>query len=659
MGRFVLMLVLAVTWPGTVWSATQWVGVQYGENSTIPGSSLDAVDRADDTYCQAPTTMMNAKGAFAGANGYEGDNYDVSVMTAFYPGTPFYSYPASFEGGYHHAADILQYASSEKHLSWGACLNTAGQMGGWALKGGMQVAAMWDGTTLRQVKTSGGAYVTAESSVRCINKNGYGVAAIRGTDINSTSGYSDYVYVIDSTGQVVYQLISEDFNDSSSTKGGGAFAMNASRYVAGYCWRHDPSADYNDGETVIRTNRPSAVVWDDKGKRTFDLYRDKGILYSAVFDINDAGHFVGRYKNYRCAFLVRSGKTLIDIPSLLGSDKAAMAAMSINASDHVCGWSVTGADLVPHAFYWQEGSAPVDLGSMGQDHAWGLEIDDNDNIYGCTSESIFTPDYLVRWSHEQAIDANGDGTADTAQENVVNYTSAMGTPVVLANAASGALSDVQSWIEFSNVLETYGSSYEEIFSFYIWDVPLGYVHFHVPADAKGKAHVQWKATQKLPVKYAKVVANSTAHTQETGKMIYAREVASAAAADKLGTTTLMATGSLDSNGRLTVDLYLSDGGPADCDGKVNGTIEFFGGALGISSFSAMDYILGKNMAAPEYAAFGVTFDAEKLGLLDSNKDGKVNVADVVTDAKSNGTALVSPPTQPANVDWNASKWGLH
>jgi probable HAF family extracellular repeat protein len=659
--------------PGTAMAAApQWVGVEYGEilmdNNDLEPQNLDVVDRADDDYCKLPPRMMNSRGEIVGMRRYKGNSYTVGVMTTWFPQVPSFWMTSARQAGFCQAADILQYDSETTDLSAGCCLNDSGVIGGWARVGEANVGTLWDGRSLHRIATAGANgssnNVALPSSVRCLNAQGNGAASVT-TLVDSDSGdlntQIDLLYLVGPTGLIMHQLATQDSADSSSMDGGGIFGINASNYVVGYCWRHDPSSDYYVEDKLIHVNRPSAAIWDQNGNMVFNLYRDWGLIYSTAFDINAQGHVVGRYKSYRNAFLYRSKNDHVEIPSLAGEGVAPMAALSINASDHVCGWSTPASDNTnAHAFYWQAGSAPVDLGTMGVDRAWGLKIDDNVNIYGCVGDDFFSPDYQVRWSRETATDANGDGTPDTEQDNVVNYTAATGVPMVLSNPGGGALTDVQSWMEISNDASTYGvNSLLDLFIYSVWDTPLGYVHFKVPASAVGgTAHVQWKALTKLPYAQVKIVTNNNSNIEDEGVLFDSIQTTSTAAAEALTTSTVRVVSSTDGQGRLVLDLYLTDGGPSDCDGTANGSFEFFGGAVGTTAYAIQDYLLAQNFAAPIYEQLGVMYTAEQLRSMDRNGDGQVSVGDIIKDINHYGYLAPAPDLVP-DAEWNAAKWGLN
>jgi probable HAF family extracellular repeat protein len=127
------------------------------------------------------------------------------------------------------------------------------------------------------------------------------------------------------------------------------------------------------GESTTATGEWHAFLWED------GVMTDLGTLggsYSAAYGINNVGQVVGGSRtatsSWERAFLWQDG-AMTELAALPGTPDPASRATLINDVGQIVGSCVSAEDEW-HSCLWAEGSAPVDLGTLGgyEVEAWAI-----------------------------------------------------------------------------------------------------------------------------------------------------------------------------------------------------------------------------------------------------------------------------------------------
>jgi hypothetical protein len=620
----------------------QWVTVELG---VLP-SNFKLTTSLNWNGAPMCFSAMNDRGEVAGSMLYSGPGYtSIEVMASWHPVVSISG--ANRDGeGYVKPGDILRYnpvyPSGGINESYATVINNSGVIAGPSSVNGRRnyYSATWNGLALM------GFWGKKWMGPFAINDSGIVV----GAEIISPPDKPEPM--VFRNGQKLASLrTSTGLSGSYSTR--IPFSINESRYVCGTTYLRNPGNDSVDSETGGvyggyfhrgKGYSSSATVWRPDGYQEFSLYSLGMAWESVATDINESNHIIGIYEPAKntypgISFLMRSPSDgYIEIPNPY-SPRAKMIPVSVNELDHVCGYYNTGSwdynepDGPPRAFYWEEGDDVENLGSMGLEKSWALRINEAGTVFGMVQDS--PTDFIVRWNREQAEDTNADGIDDTEQDTVVNFITTSGVPVYLES--SGELSEVWS---SKFISDTYSEGLG--FSFYHWDVPLGVTHFKVKTDAPGGAAVVvLKSRLVLPYEHDHFAVNEHGNYVGTGDIYrFSYDQASATGAILLEGNSFREA--------LKVELHLVDGGRGDCDGLVNGSVEFFGGPFGITAGGILNLMKGN---IPALTAFlGPT--EEQMENADRNGDGKVDVADLIKDiVDQQGYPMPEIPLIP-NIHWS-------
>lgn len=165
-------------------------------------------------------------------------------------------------------------------------------------------------------------------------------------------------------------------------------------------------ADVNDSGIAVgistTTNGVSrAFLWTPGGTNgvpTNPQMSDLGTLggsNSEAYSINVSGQISGYAQTASGdhAFVYSGGK-MKDIGALLGAGLANSYGLSINDAGHVAGLAYNNNFSTPHAFYY-DGTNAMDIGSLGENNASALGINNSDHIAGYSTTNGF--DHAFRY----------------------------------------------------------------------------------------------------------------------------------------------------------------------------------------------------------------------------------------------------------------------
>ena len=168
-----------------------------------------------------------------------------------------------------------------------------------------------------------------------------------------------------------------------------AAGINSANQVAGY------------SSTTAGTNH--AFLWTPgatngvPGNTQMRDLETLGGSASEGYAINQSGQMTGFAQNARNDRAFRfSGGTLTDVGVLLGAALPNSYGYGINDSGHIVGTAYNASYTVAHAFFYN-GSAAVDIGSLGNQGANGSAINNNDQLTGYSTTSVGF-DHAFRYS---------------------------------------------------------------------------------------------------------------------------------------------------------------------------------------------------------------------------------------------------------------------
>ena len=175
------------------------------------------------------------------------------------------------------------------------------------------------------------------------------------------------------------------------------------------------------GTAVVASDEIRPFLWESG--RMIDL----GPGNLAALDINDRGQillqqFLAHPDDSNSCFL-RDGETMIDLGHLDGG--ARCFASDLNNRGQVVGAigaAISGPPVVggtwTRAFLWQSGTM-TDLGSLGGDYAYAVQINDRGQIVGGSTASFGGPEHAFLWESGVMTDLGAPG-ADWSRAMAIN-----------------------------------------------------------------------------------------------------------------------------------------------------------------------------------------------------------------------------------------------